>query len=491
MKSSYPFNWQIPQLDKKRCSRQIEDFIIANIQSKNLRSGDILPAYRTLAEINDVSLNTVRRAYSRLVGSRWIHTIGGSGTFVSDRSAEPKSYMDRTLSDEFSGGLNFTLKEPDQKQKSLPSFTFVGTDFPNPSLFPEDKFFRYCNKHRIGTAKISQSEFLKAYAGKYLKDVVIDDLNKHRGFGVNADLVRIFNGREESLKRVFNVIVCPGELVINTAIYDPLIDLVLQDIGATALDLKSSDPGFLIRLEEIFIEREVKAVYIRPQCSFPESFTLNTEECNRLIALAKKYNVCIVEEDDDHEFWLGSVPYKALTCYDHDGFVIYLGALSKARPNMQSLRIVVASSYLIKMMDSFFVPTVDNRDIIEEKGIADMISNGDLEDYRRNVRLLARKNRDALDMILQNYLGEYISYVVPEHGLTFWLHFDDRFDLNPILSRMKELGLPIPFHPKNKFSSAKLNDMLLGFGAFDIREAESGGKLLSKLLKEHDRESKK
>jgi len=36
----------------------------------------------------------------------------------------------------------------------------------------------------------------------------------------------------------------------------------------------------------------------------------------------------------------------------------------------------------------------------------------------------------------------------------------------------------------------KLNDMLLGFGAFDIKEAESGAKLLSKILKEDDKELK-
>lgn len=490
MKSSNPLNWLIHQLDRKRCSRQIEEFIIANILSKNLRSGDTLPGYRTLAEINNVSLNTVRRAYSRLIGSRWIHTKGGSGTFVSDRSAEPKSYLERTLSDEFSGGLNFILKEPDHRQSSFPPFTFVGTDFPNPSLFPEDRLFRYSHKYRIGTAKISQSEFLTAYAGNYLKQVVIDDLNKHRGFGINLDLIRIYNGREESLKRVFKVIVNPGELVINTGIYDTLIDLVLQDIGAITMHLRSNDPQFLVRLEEIFSERETRAVYIRPQCSFPESFTLSTEECNQLIVLAKKYNVCIVEEDDDHEFWLGSIPYKALTCYDHDGFVIYLGALSKALPGMQSLRVVVASTYLIKAIDSFFMPIVENRDIILEKGIADLILNGDLEEYRRNVRLLARKNRDALDMILQNYLGRYINYILPEHGLTIWLHFDDRFDLNPILMEINERGIVVPFHPRNKFSIDKLNDMLLGFGAFDIKEAESGAKLLAEILKRHEKELK-
>lgn len=107
---------------------------------------------------------------------------------------------------------------------------------------------------------------------------------------------------------------------------------------------------------------------------------------------------------------------------------------------MQSLRLVVASGYLIKLMDSFAETAFENRDVIEDKAFADLILNGDLDEYRRNVRLTARRNRDALDMILQNYLGAYISYVLPVHGLTFWLHFADRFDLNQVLKELEAMG---------------------------------------------------
>jgi GntR family transcriptional regulator/MocR family aminotransferase len=484
MRKTYPFNWSIPQLDKKRCSKQIEEFIIFNITAKNLRSGDMIPGYRTLAEINDVGLNSVRRAYMRLISSRWLETRGGSGTFVSDRSLEPNVYPERTSNDDFIVRLQPSIQE--HKVRDTPAFAFVGTDFPNPFLFPEDRFYKYCHKHRVGSAKFSQSELLFGYGGNYLKQIVVDDLNKQRGFGVNKEILRVINGREESLRRVFKALVMPGELVINTGSYDPLIDLILRDIGAAALRLNSIHPEFITKLESLLVELKIRAIYIRPQSSFPENHTLSVSDCKRLIELAKIYGVNIIEEDDDHEFWLGNIPYKALVCYDHGGFVIYLGALSKARSDMQSLRVVVASRYLIKLMDSFAETAFENRDVIEEKAFADLILNGDLDEYRRNVRLTARKNRDALDMILQNYLGAYISYTLPAHGLTFWLHFADRFDLNLVLKDLEDMGIAVPYHPKHKQSNGKCNDMLLGYGAFDINEAEGAAKLLEVILKKYD-----
>lgn len=44
----------------------------------------------------------------------------------------------------------------------------------------------------------------------------------------------------------------------------------------------------------------------------------------------------------------------------------------------------------------------------------------------------------------------------------------------------------MPYHPKHKYSDGKFNDMLLGYGAFDINEAEAAAKLLEVILKKYD-----
>jgi GntR family transcriptional regulator/MocR family aminotransferase len=225
MKNDYPFNWCIPDLDKKRCSSQIEAFIIENIKSGNLCAGDAVPGYRKLAELNSIGFNSIRRAYARLITGHWLETRNGAGTFVSEKETEQNSAgRFGSVADEFPAGLDLMQLMSSKRANALQPFTFVGTDFPHPALFPEDRFFRYCHKHRNMSAHLSQSQLLTAYGGHYLKQAVMDDLNKNRGFDLNLNLLQINNGREDTLKMAFRMLlVKPGELVINTSLHDPVV----------------------------------------------------------------------------------------------------------------------------------------------------------------------------------------------------------------------------------------------------------------------------
>lgn len=488
MKSDYAFNWRIPHLDQKHCSRQIEKFIIQHIESKDLRPGDVLPGYRQVAEINGVSLNSVRCAYARLIGAFWLDAKNGSGTFVSSRlPIEKITGAKDTFEEELADGLDFLPLAAAQQRNFTQPFVIIGTDFPSPALFPEDKFSKYCNKHRINSAGLSQAELLTAYDGQYLKNAIIIDLNQYRGFNLKPEQLHLITGREESLKSVFGVLLVKrAELVINTAPYDPVVDRVLREHQAVILSLKAGEPDFISNVEQVLSQMKVKAIYIRPACSYPDSNTLAPAVCEELVVLARKYKVFIVEEDPEHEFWLGIQPYTPLARYDHGGLVIYLAPLSKANADLKAIRVLVASARIIRMLQSATVLETENRNIIKEKGIADLILKGDLEEFRRNARIAARRNREILNLILKNYLSAYLTYTLPEHGLTFWIHFADRFDLNLALKEMVKLGLEVPYHPNSRPGIEKINDMMLGFGAFDIAEAEGGAKLLSEILKQLD-----
>ncbi|MNY52691.1 hypothetical protein D3C86_1883830 [compost metagenome] len=111
-----------------------------------------------------------------------------------------------------------------------------------------------------------------------------------------------------------------------------------------------------------------------------------------------------------------------------------------------------------------------------------MIKNGDLAEYSRKIRIKSKTYRDELHIILNNHLFKYVTYEIPEHGLTFWLKFHNRIDLNIVLERVDQMGIPVPYHPNNKKNHKKVNHMMLGFGAFDINEAEGGAKVLSQVI---------
>ena len=71
--------------------------IQALITSGRLQPGERLPSVRTLAEVAEVNVNTVRSVYDRLEGDGFVHTQHGRGTFVAESipQIDPRSLATR------------------------------------------------------------------------------------------------------------------------------------------------------------------------------------------------------------------------------------------------------------------------------------------------------------------------------------------------------------------------------------------------------------
>lgn len=480
-----PFNWIIPELNKQQLRLEVEKFIVAHIKCRDLIPGDILPSYRQFAALNGLSEGTIKRAYSNLIVQGWLSTKPGGGTFIAQRiPGNETPHRPSGFTDRFPAGLEPIKKAPQPPAHYIPQpFVAVGTYVPSQTLFPHEVFNKYCVAHHNRNANLSQAEMLTSYKGERLKHAVLADLNQKRDFGIKPELLEIIKDRKPCLERVFKILLDkPDEVVINTSTFDLILTNVLRECGAITHTLSIQDQHFLEKIEELLKQTKVRAIYVRPQCSFPERQTLTEAQCTQLIELAKKYKTCILEEDEDHEFYYGSAFYKPLACYDHDGHVIYLGSLSMATTYTRSLRIIVASLQFMNALQALPAQSIEQREVITETAIADMILNGDLAIYQKTLRLNAKKDRYNLHLVLSNYLGEHLSFEMPEHGLMFWLKFRDEISLNTLLNELEQMGIKVPFHPNNQKTDSKVNHMLLGFGHYQVEEAEGAAKLLKEII---------
>jgi GntR family transcriptional regulator/MocR family aminotransferase len=482
MKNKYSIDWLIPGLNKTKCTSQIIDFIIQAVTSGDLMAGDFIPSYRALAKLNKVGESSVRRAYTKLVDTYWLTSNPGSATSISKHNpTENLVHEESGFTERFSAGMPIKNKNAVTKKIAEP-FSGVGSDFPSPASFPDEKLLSYYVPLLLESKGLTQAEFFAAFDSNELRAAVIENLNRKRGFGLNQDMLTVIHGRKSSLDRVFKCLITPGDVVVNTAPFDLKLAIALEKCGAKVQIIDRKHDDFLERLEQLCENTKVRAIHIRPQCSYPESYSLSEAACNRLIELAKKYKICLIEEEDDHEFWYGQNPFRALASRRHGGFVIYMGALSKASPETSALRLVVASTQFIADMQLLPKQSIEHRDVIRERAIARMIANGDMLEYARDIRLKSRVYRDQLHKILKDHLRKYIEYDIPQNGLTFWLKFDEVIDLNMVLNKLEEMGIPVPYHPNHQKTKEKLNYMMLGFGAFDINEALGAAKLLGQII---------
>ncbi|HYE12405.1 MAG TPA: GntR family transcriptional regulator [Patescibacteria group bacterium] len=64
---------------------QIEDYIKAQIKSKEFDVDTMIPSERELIEMLNVSRHTIRQAIGNLVNEGYLYRLAGKGTFVKDR----------------------------------------------------------------------------------------------------------------------------------------------------------------------------------------------------------------------------------------------------------------------------------------------------------------------------------------------------------------------------------------------------------------------
>lgn len=479
------FNWLIPKLDKRHCRSQTEEFIIENIKSGNLLPTEPLPPYRQLAELNDVSATTIKRAYSNLIVNCWLVAKPGGGTFVAHRLPDHEiPHGAAGFTDTFPASLHIK-KRIDQESEThhQQSFVAVGTYLPGEAMFPDKIFRKYYMHYRKINKNLSQAELLTSYNDEYLKQAISTDLNLRHHFGIKPEMLGLIKDHKASLERVFKILLDkPGEVIINTNPADVTLHKVLSKNKAVVHHISFAADNFIQEVQNLLKHTKIRAIYIKPQCSFPERFTLKKESCNQLIELAKLHRIFIVEEDEDHEFYGGMAPYRPLACYDHNGYVIYLRALSQSMPYTRSLRIVLAPVNFIETLNEMPPQSIVQREEITEKALADMIINNDMAAHQKQLRLNANRDRDSLNWVLNNYLGEHISYQIPENGLMFWLKFSEEIDLNIALGEVENKGVKVPFHPDHRRPKGKTNFMLLGHGHYQIEEAERAAKLLKDII---------
>lgn len=484
MKPLLKADWLISDLDKMNSGKDVYNFIVNKIKKGQLVPGTRVPAHRDLASLNKINRNTVQNAYSKLIANNWLSTNQGVGAFVSATNPSIE-VLHRTsgFTDLFPVRLS-SIPTQAPTSESIPLYVGVGTDFPSPASFPEDKFAEYCSRHIEASKHLSQAQLLSAYDGDYLKSVVLEDLNRRRSFGLKANMLDIIKGRELSINQVFQILIGPEDVVINTSPQDLVVNAALEKSGAKTYVMNRMDDDFLLRLERLVQFTKVRAIYIRPQLSFPEGHSLSTVTTIKFIELAKKHKICIIEEEDDHEFWYKKNPYSPMASYNHNGFVIYLAALSKATPETRALRIVAASAQFIEKLQLLPTQPIESRDIIKEKAIADMIKSGEMAEYAKQTRGKSKKFRNELHRILQYHIGKYVTYIMPQNGLTFWVQFTEDCNLTLVLKKLGERGIPVPFHPNSLKTHEPVHHMILGFGALDIAEAEGGAKMIRMVMEE-------
>jgi DNA-binding transcriptional MocR family regulator len=148
-----------------------------------------------------------------------------------------------------------------------------------------------------------------------------------RGCAVDPRDVLMLTGSTQGITLVAQSLAEPGDEIIVEAPTYPGALQIFQIAGLRAIPVPVDEDGMRVdHVEAILRTRRPRFIYTMPSIHNPTGVTMNADRRDRLVTLAKRHGVPLVEDDPYGE--LGRSPAQPLLARDSE-YVIYLSSFSK------------------------------------------------------------------------------------------------------------------------------------------------------------------
>ena len=321
----------LPPLDRNSIVplyRQIYEGLRESILAGTLPESTRLPPERTLAVRLGVNRSTVVRAYRELVADGLIEQRVGSGSRVvptlragqPERSAAVPWWV--TLPPWRVGEFPMVLGELAAKQEPGRISFVQGVAPDEPSPLPElaKCFSRVAADPRI-VLSYGDSEGYEP-----LRAAIAHRMTA-RGARTQAKDVIVLTGSTQGIMIVAQSLAEPGdEIIVETPSYPGALQ-IFQICGLRAIPVPLDDDGMRVdHVEAILRTRRPRFIYTMPSIHNPTNATMNADRRERLVTLARRAGIPIIEDDPYGELARNESPPLVGLAPD---YVVYLSTFSK------------------------------------------------------------------------------------------------------------------------------------------------------------------
>lgn len=365
--------------------------------------------------------------------------------------------------------------------------SFAG-GLPAPEIFPVAAFDESASRVlRTYGSQALQYGMTEGY--RPLRQWIVDYMARY-GIEANVSNVLITSGSQQALDLIGKVLINPGDLILTEK---PTYLGALQAWRAYQADytcVPIDQDGVQIELLEEALCGGPKFMYILPNFQNPGGVTLSLERRLKLIEIADRYGVPIIEDDPYGELRFEGEHIPPLVvldaqrhkekqdCSDSEGFmrgnVIYTSTFSKTlAPGLRLAWIVAPTEVISRCVIAKQGMDLHTSSLIQMIAY-DVLRDDFLQDHVRLIRQVYRERRDVMLEALDRYFPPGTHWTRPQGGLFLWVILPeeiDTLDLMPKAIANKVAYVPgSAFYPDGSghntfrlnFSNAQPEDITIG-----------------------------
>jgi 2-aminoadipate transaminase len=370
--------------------------------------------------------------------------------------------------------------------------SFAG-GLPAPEVFPVKEFAAACDVVLSERpAEALQYGLTEGYTP--LRDFLAAETRKE-GVQVTTENLLITSGSQQALDLLGRILINPGDKIL---VESPTYLGALQAwsaYGAEYIAVPSDENGMITDRLEAALRAGPKLIYVLPTFQNPTGVTMPLERRKRLVELADKYGVPIVEDDPySHLRFEGdNIPsVMALDaqmragCGDcYSGNVIYLSTFSKIlAPGLRLAWVVAPPNVIFRLAQA--KQGADLHTATFTQMVAWQVAyDGFLDRHRDLIRRVYREHRDIMLASMEQDFPKGVRWTRPQGGLFLWVTLpegNDATKLLPLAVEKKVAFVPgSPFFP----NGGGENTLRMNFSNATPDGIRTGMQRLGEVLKEN------
>jgi 2-aminoadipate transaminase len=369
--------------------------------------------------------------------------------------------------------------------------SFAG-GLPAPEVFPVEEFRAACNYvlDHFGPQALQYST-TEGY--RPLREMIARHTARY-AVEVTADNILITSGSQQALDFIGRLFLNRGDYIV---VESPTYLGALQAwnaYGAQYIPVRADEDGMIVDELEAALRIGPKFIYILPNFQNPSGYTLSLERRQKLVELADKYGVPIVEDDPYGQLRYEGEHIPSVVALDsefrgpngghYSGNVIYLSTFSKLLAPGLRLAWVIAPPEVIRKL----VMTKQAADLhtssFNQYVAYEVAKGGFLDEHVKVIRAVYKERRDVMFEMMEEMFPAGVSWSKPQGGMFLWGTLPEGMDAADVLKRAIEKKVAfVPgaaFHPRGGGE----NTMRINFSYSSPAEIREGVTRLGTTLKE-------
>jgi len=357
--------------------------------------------------------------------------------------------------------------------------SFAG-GFPNPASFPVEDL-KVIMQEVLELDSTAALQYGPTEGNAKLRQLIAERYIA-QGLNITKENVMITTSSQQAIDLTTKIFINPGDTIVcglpsYLGALQAFWSYQANPIGVT----KDEELEVVVRAL-IASGKKPKFVYTIPDFQNPSGITMNLQQRREVIAVAKKYDLIIIEDSPYRELRFEGETQPLMYSMDNER-VILLGTFSKTFLPGFRLGWIIAPTNIIEKLIVAKQSTDLCAPVFDQAVAARYLEKGLFDKNLKNTIELYRKQRNHMLACFDKYMPQGVKWTRPEGGLFLFVTLPEGYDATELFNVAIKENVAFVIGEAFHCDGSGKNTMRINFSFMNEERTEEGVKRLAKAIK--------